>query len=565
VSTDAIATRWSVGGIGKAVQAFAGTVAVMVTVWLGSQGHIDHLSNDAAQYVSTARNLVRGEGLTTSIRYYEQQHRHANPAPQTSWPPLFPAVVAVAAAVGLAPQTGAWVIASLAFVGVALLSYRIARTCGAGAVSACAAAIVWLLSAEAWLSVVKGVSESLFILLTLLSALCVLRSADRSRQYAWLALAGLIGGAAFLARYAGVAFLPAGALVAAFMGLRTSWRDAFLRALTFSAPAAIVVALGFARNLALSDSLTGGPRIDAGTTLAGTVEPLEWSLRRLFVGTIENPAIEAALLALVAGTVVLAVAAFVTGGRMRRAPRNWSDSETVTVSWIALAAAYAGATLLLLAYVGMTTRPEIVTERYMLPFLPFVVVAIAVLADRGLAWRPGRLSRLAAGVALATAAIVGLAQIHTGRQALQVLRTSSDGVVIGSVLRSPADGERTVAEMIRAAVPPGASVLEANGQLVGLHLDLPSVGLPSVYYSRKVWDEPAVRDLVLQTGTAVLCIFPRLTVDPEINVNRVFIQSLIDGARPDWLQPLLQREDILLFRVTAAAPRSPRTDGEPAR
>lgn len=530
-------------------------IAVIVTLWLASHASMDYLSNDAAQYVSTARNLARGNGFTTSILYYEQQHRYGQLAPQTSWPPAFPAAVALAAEAGVAPERGVWVIACLAFLGVAALSYFCVRACGGGTIAAAAAAIAWLFAAENWLSVLRGLSEPLFIFMTMLSALLLMRSADRERPYLWFTLAGIAAGLAFLSRYAAVAYVPAGALVAAITGLhgslRSSWREALKRGLIFATPACVLVAAGFIRNLMLSGSLTGGPRIDAGATLGSTLHYLDWSIRRLITGPTDARLPELAVLVLfVCGAAVMAVAALDwIRNRLRQAhPPALEIAERDVVYWITLACGYTGATLVLLAYIGVTTEAAILTERYVLPVLPFALVAVALFADRIVATRRDVLGRATGVFAIAMAIAFASSQIYAGTKAVRDLPTTSDGAVIGPILRARI-GSDSIAELIRREIPPGASVFETNGQLIGLHLDVPSVGLPSAYYSSKVWDERAVRELVSQTGVAALCIFPRLHIDAEVNVNRVFIQQLIDGARPAWLVPVIQRDDFLLFRV----------------
>lgn len=524
--------------------------ALIVTAWLASHASFDYLSNDAAQYVSTARNLVRGHGFTTSILYYEQQHAQGQPAPQTSWPPGFPAAVAVAMQTGLEAEPALLLIGALAFIGIAFSSYGAARMAGAGAAIAAVAAILWLLTAEAWLSVLRGLSESLFIFMTMLSALVLVRAADHRRPYFLLFCAGMLAGAAFYSRYAGVAFVPAGMAAAAIAGLRKSWRDALLRALIFAVPVCVAMVWGFLRNLRISGSLTGGPRVNRGGSLLEVIRALDWSVRRLITAAMQVPLAEfGVLLVFACGAVVLCAAAYVLLrerlGQFRR--ERILFSNWVAPSWIVLTGAYTAATLVLFAYIGLTTEPAVVTERYMLPVLPFVIVTIALFVDR-IRRRSGGLNRAAVALTIAMSVSFVASQIYAGGDAVRALPKTADGVVIGGILRTDVGGQ-TIAELIRHQVPPGASLLEANGQLIGLHLDVPTIGLPSAYYSRTVWDETAVRNLMRQTGGAVLCVFPGLRADPVVKVNRVFIQQLIEGARPSWLQPLLQREDILLFRV----------------
>jgi hypothetical protein len=76
----------------------------------------DRLANDAAQYVSEARQILAGRGLATDIAYYDEHHLLGRfPVPQTVFPPGYPLAIAAVAASGVPILASAFVVALLSF------------------------------------------------------------------------------------------------------------------------------------------------------------------------------------------------------------------------------------------------------------------------------------------------------------------------------------------------------------------------------------------------------------------------------------------------------------------
>jgi hypothetical protein len=117
----------------------------------------------------------------------------------------------------------------------------------------------------------------------------------------------------------------------------------------------------------------------------------------------------------------------------------------------------------------------------------------------------------------------------------------------------PLDGE-TVAQFLRERVTPARPLLGNEAQLLGAVLDRPVLGLTRASYTRKVWTEDQVRQLVASYGVAYVVFFPDL-FDPTVpeDRNRPFFHQLDRGEAPPWLVAILVAPDVRVYRVESAA------------
>ena len=168
---------------------------------------------DSVDYVIASRSLLAGQGLMV----------HAGPdglAPMTHFPPLFPGVLAVIGLAGVdALDAARWLNVALFGFNVALIGF-----------------LLWILNPSARWTPVFGsllllatptvlehalaLSEPLFLALGF-SGLALLARGIEKPSRGYVAAAGLAIGLAFLCRWAGVAFVAAGAAGVIACGPRT--------------------------------------------------------------------------------------------------------------------------------------------------------------------------------------------------------------------------------------------------------------------------------------------------------------------------------------------------------
>ena len=219
-------------------------------VWISTPGGAS-TSPDSWVYLSTARNLLAGEGFT---RY--------NNVPFVPWPPLFPLLIA--ALVGLAELIGRELhlldalramhvlVTAANVVAAGLLFRRFMRSAAVAALAALAVALSYPLVYVAtfvW-------SEPLFVLLTLLFLHALDRhlAAPRARS---LLLVAILAALASVQRYAGAVLIVAGALTLALLAFKVPLRCRLRDAGVFAAVAALPLVLWLAHNYARTGTLTG--------------------------------------------------------------------------------------------------------------------------------------------------------------------------------------------------------------------------------------------------------------------------------------------------------------------
>jgi hypothetical protein len=138
-------------------------VAVFIAFLLWSLSSVLTYQDDAAQYVSTTTHLLSGNGLRTSVLYYDSQLAQNAPAVQTVWPAGFPLVSAVVSAITqLEPDRAVLLVAILSHIGTALMLLLLMRLIGLNRWLALSVAGAWLMFVPSWLSVTRGLSDPMF-------------------------------------------------------------------------------------------------------------------------------------------------------------------------------------------------------------------------------------------------------------------------------------------------------------------------------------------------------------------------------------------------------------------
>ena len=208
-----------------------------LTIWIWSLATPLGFNDDAAQTLSTAAQWQSGQGLTTTVLYYDSQLDQRAPAAQTVWPPALPVLTAVVSdltGLSLASALVAVLLMShvlaAAVLGVITTmalqsgSYRSAWPSGLSV----GAVFFWLTLAPALLGVARGLSEPLFVACAALSMALLLRAVPACEtptwqkaaapQWPWLMAASGGVAAALLTRYQAVALIIPLGLAAALVG-----------------------------------------------------------------------------------------------------------------------------------------------------------------------------------------------------------------------------------------------------------------------------------------------------------------------------------------------------------
>jgi hypothetical protein len=180
-----------------ALLGFCGVVAVLLCTSRYGVGTFA----DAENYIGAARNLLAGQGYRC---YYG--------VPFAQWPPLFPTLLAAIGLAGVDPQEGARWLNAMAFGLIVLFSGQLFMKCTASKALVVAGTLSVLASKPLLDWSMMAASEPIFVLLTLLFGLCVLRFL-RTRSLSALVLTAIVACLACLQRYAGISLVLAGSLL----------------------------------------------------------------------------------------------------------------------------------------------------------------------------------------------------------------------------------------------------------------------------------------------------------------------------------------------------------------
>lgn len=164
--------------------------------------HSALITDDGVQYLSTARNWLLGNGLSTNALIYEPHFQGKLPAPQTVWPPGFPLLVALAGSVGFELATSALMLNLTLNAISALLVYLILKRCVVKPKLAVISASLFYFTAYPWYFAAAIMSEPLFTCLVLAS-IYFLPPVGDPRLRCWM-ISGVLLACSIATRYSGV-------------------------------------------------------------------------------------------------------------------------------------------------------------------------------------------------------------------------------------------------------------------------------------------------------------------------------------------------------------------------
>ena len=526
---------------------FGMAVMHLVMVWLLRDPAM--INPDSAQLVTAARNMLDGNGFATSALYYEQQHRLGDPpVPLTNWPPGFALTMLPFVAIGLTGPDAAFLVSAIGMAVAVVLTYVVGAAVGLRTSYALLTGGAMALLAHFGLLVVKSMSEPLFVAATLASALFLLRAEASRRPVSVLAMAGALAACAFLTRYAGLAWIAAGLAMILAMHWRAGWRPVLARFAAFGILPAVVLGALFARNLLTVGSLTGGPALGGDTSLRAVLQSDYWAALRVFgaFNSAGEPVV-ALLLGCLAAFGGYRTATIAVGRRMvdaRTSPPHTMDH------FVVLATAYTSFTLLLLGYLSFTVYPGFAEQRYLVPVVPFGLLLGAVLLQgregSGGPPRPSvRSTRLLFFAAIVAVYVLGQVRVATHDWAARM--THPQLALMKDVWRESVAGE-TVAAYLKRRVTLRAPLLADDGQVLAALLGIPTVGLPERRFSRKVWNEQDVEELMRALRSCLLLVHPA-SLGPPKGDWPVFLGQLAKGAQPEWLDAIVRSPRLHLYRA----------------
>lgn len=360
--------------------------------------------NDGTHYISAARSLAAGDGYRDFTRQ-----------PLTTFPPLLSALLAVGIKLGLSATAAARVVNTASFVAIAVLSLVLARRHLRSSLLATAAALLVVFSVE--LARVSHIvmSEPVFIVLALVGFLlfddALVTTARRGDLQ--LALAGVVYGVAFLARYAAITFVVAGVVSLLVARTLDDSSPKLRRVAIFVGAWLPLPALWLFRNMTSGAADVMGPRVAVGGGVASTITRVARATGAVFLSDGAPNVARYAIAACVALLVVVAAWLALT------APDTVARSSRSMVPLLIALVSYVG-----FVWVSYWRAGSSLDARIMAPVAPFVAVTAAyVVEELPRRWAP-RLGDVARTVA--RAAFIGVV-IVAGILTVRVANSTGTG------------------------------------------------------------------------------------------------------------------------------------------
>lgn len=504
---------------------------------------------DSAQLLSAAKNLLSGHGLSTSALYYEEQFALGPPpVPLTVWPPGLSLFAMPFVALGISASTTAFIVAAIGHVATILLSYWICLLAGLRRAVALGVGAAVAGLGFAFTLVASGYSEPAFTAATLASAGLLLMARGSERPLRLLVAASVFTTIAISFRYAGLAWLAASLAVITVLNLRSGTRRLLLGWAALGVlPVAFCAAL-FARNLADVGTLTGGPLLGGDSNLLEIARNSYWAVLRVFgatgsaFGTVVLVVFLASLVSWLVWTAVRRLATAI------RAPAN-SSAPSPGERMVLCALAYAGATGALLLYLSITAYPGFVKERYLMPVIPFALIAAGLFLAQ-LQDHTRRMGGVGAAAFIGTVLFLFVAftsgQYRVLKRQNEVMK-SIQVLVADAVYHARVGGEPLM-DFLSRTVSMEHPLITDRGQVLSAILDRPTLELPLPEYSRLTYDEPTVRDLMRRMNSCLLLVHPETTAGATGD-RRVLLRQLASGYRPEWMNELMDDSGLLLFQA----------------
>jgi len=512
------------------------------------------LDSDAAQYLSTARNLLAGHGASTDVLYYDEHYRFGTvPAPQTVFPPGLPLILAAALALGADPAQASALAGVAGFCVAGLLLAACLVRLGVTPWLVLLGVGTWFTLALAWINVLEGRSEAVYTAMTLASAAALVApSPGRARLLA----AGFFAAAALTIRYQAVFFLGALALWwFVVLLLRAEGPGRFRRAVT-DGLALFVLPVGaalfiFGRNVVLLGAAGGGP-LDTVQSGIGGIDLLRtgwWALSDL-TGVSRRWLAEAGIgVWLLAAGLLLLSASAVFALRARRPMPARPEAAHARWSGLSLSVAYLAVSAAGLALLAATRAGAYLQGRFLVPFAPFAVIVWVALLDSWLRGVKGHIRMAAAIAVVLLHAGLLVAQVSVADRRLGDLRSDRRIDVIRAALNTPVDGH-TLKDYLQQRVAARSPAFAEPAQHVWLLLDRPVLGAAAAGFSATRWTAGDLRRLQYCYGVEFLLFFPPL-FDPALahNANREIFADLARGEVASSLQTVVRTAQVELYRL----------------
>jgi hypothetical protein len=533
---DAAASLRSPPVAGRAEALLFVALALAAAGWWAWRAGTGLVYNDSYQYLSVAENLRRTGAAATSIVHFDVERAHGVvPAPVTTFPPGYPALVAALTWTGM-PAAVAGVLVSLAaFILVLLLLRSAAVALDFSPTARRLTMLAWVMNAHASEYGATFLSESLFTGLAVAAVALLLPPERREGTDRRIVASGALVGLGYWVRYAGLFFAVALDIYALWrLVADRSRRRAWLLAVVVCDA---IVAAGMTRNVLLAGTWRGGNVRFTAHPLSARLRDLVVTLISLVLGGISARP----LFRVCAGLVLVAAAVVAATWAVRAARRRGGPILSRPVAALLLfVGTYAAASF----YAALTTDISF-SARLFVPVLPLLLLLAGTVATAVASPPPP--SRTARAFAALPLWVFVAGYLGTNAQAMGIARVPPH-VEVARMLSAEMPDGRALSSWIEANVAPDAVLLANPGQAMGYLTKRRTLSMVAGEYSDARWDEDEARLEMTRFGARYVIVLAG-KARTEGSADSAFLRQLASGQSPYWLELAATNGEVLVYRV----------------
>lgn len=531
---------------------FISLVSLAAAAYILVNGSVDTLSNDSAQYISSAVNLESSGKFETSTLYYESQIESGMPAAQTVWPPGFPILIALLKEILGNDQTHSiLIINSIAHGLSVILLFFILRTICRKSWPAALLATIYALHFFPLKAAISGTSEPTYIAFILLVTYGLARGLGKNRKATWLYLSTFGIAAAALIRYQAIvcaAALGCSLLTVQLMSLYKK-KELTLSRIAASMGKTAVLLVPFLlvfgglllRNYAITGSPTGGPTTTSGFSPAEILDQVTSSASSLLLHS-TNPLLVILVAAIVIGIIILMSSSIIKIKHVGwHAGPEGEMRLGLTVFGFSL---FFGAILFIIIFALKTTAYDF-DPRYVLPTLPPLIIAITALLIE--ANNTKKLSSTHTRITtFVIASLLGLTAINISNMQ-SVMHYRSTGRAIRLAIDSAAQSEISIRNLLITNSSNDSPILSNQSQLLYLAIRKPTVGIPQRRLNSKYWRSEDIYAVVKRLNIQYVLIFKKIP-NSDFGWRDDYVLSAFKTS-PTWAKSIIATQDVELFEV----------------
>lgn len=529
--------------------------ATEIVLWcllyaVASAGFLYHsggpgLSDDSYQYLSEAANIRDGHGFTTSIVHFDTERAHGRlPAPLTTFPPGYSLAIAEISRIGLARERIALLISMASLILLVPLTTCAASLLELSILSTRTALVLLLGSFGAGLFSTAVATESLFTALSFGALVCLLLYERGSGGTPLAAVGNLLVGCACWVRYAGLFLFVAVVLYLAWRAFDKRDRRSLTAAASLALPAGLITFL-LMRNTILTGSWKGGNTKAVVHPLTAVLKQFVVATYHLFFGGGIPARLGALQVTLGAGILLLSALQL---ARLARRP-NTRTAFRSAFPYVMLLLIYVAVYNAALIYLGMFSMISF-GSRYFYPLLPVYFLLFGLVLTRG---QTMSAARSASFLWIACVAMIVGSYWGMNLENTMAHRSVPPDRAVEASFVLPSGTGRSLRSWFDANVPSNAVLVATDGQATAYALNRKVVSLVRSDLSDQHWGENEVRAVMQQYGADFLILYPQ--IDPAIEPvqqESAFLQELIEGRRPRWLQLAAENSQVMIFQVHPA-------------